>query len=309
MIIQTGNRTDIPAFYTQWFNNRLREGFVLARNPFNPVSVTRYRLDPSVVDLIVFCTKNPGPALDRINELDAFRQLWYVTITPYGKDIEPNVPNKHQIIEYFQKLSLHNGARRMIWRYDPVFINEKYTIEYHIRAFETIASKLEGYCDRVVFSFIDLYEKTKRNFPEVREVSFEDQITLTKAFALSASRHHMTLTSCLESKELALYGADSNGCMTKEIIEEAIGEQLNIPKGSNAREGCNCLLGNDIGAYNTCAHFCRYCYANYDREIVIRNMKHHDPDSPLLIGTIEKDDIIRDAKQISNINHQLRLEL
>ncbi|MBE6110816.1 MAG: DUF1848 domain-containing protein [Erysipelotrichaceae bacterium] len=309
MIINTGSRTDIPAFYSAWLINRVHAGFLMARNPYYPKLVSRYVLDPRSVDALVFCTKNPQPILKDIHELDAFRQFWYVTITPYGKDIEPGVPDKHRVIESFITLSKHIGHKRMVWRYDPVFVNQKYDIAYHIRAFETIASLLEGYTERAVFSFIDLYEKTKRNFPEVREVSYDDQVTLTKAFVQSCEKHHMILTGCLESKELARYGADMNGCMTKQIIEQAIGEELSVPKGTPARDGCNCLLGNDIGAYNTCAHFCKYCYANYDREIVIRNMKKHDPESPLLIGHIEADDTVKDVNQKSWINAQLKLDL
>lgn len=309
MILNTGSRTDIPAFYSRWFYNRIHAGFLLARNPYYPKQVLRYRLDPEVIDAIVFCTKNPEPMLADIHELDAFRQFWFVTLTPYGKDIEPSVPDKHAVIRSFQQLASALGKKHTGWRYDPVFITPKYDMAYHIRAFETIASALEGYTGRAVVSFIDLYEKTKRNFPEVREVSYEDQITLIKAFHESCERHRMVLSTCLENERLSQYGADTSGCMTKEVLEKAIGESLNVPKGTMTREGCRCLLGNDIGAYNTCAHFCKYCYANYDRESVIRNMKDHDPDSPLLIGHLKEDDLLKDAKQISFLDPQLKLEL
>ena len=99
MIINTGQRTDIPAFYSRWFLNRLQEGFVLVRNPYDPTHVTRYRLDPSVVDLLIFCTKNPAPMLPHMDELSSYRQFWFVTITPYGKDIEKNVPDRSQVME------------------------------------------------------------------------------------------------------------------------------------------------------------------------------------------------------------------
>ena len=104
MIIQTGMRTDIPAFYAKWFTNRLKAGYVLARNPYNPASVTRYRLDPEVVDLIGFCTKNPAPMLPRLELLKPYGQHWSVTITPYGRDIEPHVPPKEQVMESLKRL-------------------------------------------------------------------------------------------------------------------------------------------------------------------------------------------------------------
>ena len=130
MILNTGSRTDIPAFYSEWFRNRLREGFGMARNPFAPEQVTRWRIDPAVVDLIVFCTKNPGPMLPHMEELSQFLQFWYVTITPYGKEIEPGVPDKKQILQSFRTLSDLVGKRCVGWRYDPIFLSERYTIPF-----------------------------------------------------------------------------------------------------------------------------------------------------------------------------------
>lgn len=309
MILNTGSRTDIPAFYSTWFMNRIREGFVMARNPYYPRQVYRFSLDPETIDILSFCTKNPAPMLEHLNELKAFRQLWYVTLTPYGKDIEPNVPDKHEVIRSVVRLSEETGADHVIWRYDPVFLSAKYTKEYHKRAFRTIASELCGRVRRVVVSYIDLYEKTKKNFPEVAEVSWEDQLELTRYFAETAAANGMKVYMCLEDKRLSACGADTGGCMSEELLEEALGIELSLPRISNAREGCTCLLGNDIGAYNTCAHFCRYCYANYDRETVRRSMREHDPASPLLIGHLNSDDIIREVRQVSWLDPQIRLQL
>ena len=260
MIIQTGNRTDIPAFYTQWFNNRLREGFVLARNPFNPVSVTRYRLDPSVVDLIVFCTKNPGPMLRHgdWDLLNKYHQYWFVTITPYGKDIEPNVPEKAAVMESFRSLSRIVGADCMCWRYDPILIDNTWTAERHIREFSTMCQKLEGSTHTCVISFIDLYEKVRRNYPKAKTVPFETQMSLTESFVKTAAGHGMTIKPCGEDKRLAITGADCSGCMTQETFESAIGQNINLPPNPNNRKECSCYITNDIGQYNTCGHLCRY---------------------------------------------------
>ena len=178
MILQTGMRTDIPAFYSRWFLKRLREGFVLVRNPYDPQSVTRYRLDPSVVDLMGFCSKNPAPMLPHLDALRDYGQYWFVTITPYGRDIEPRVPDKEQVMESFQRLSDAVGPDSMGWRYDPILINEQYPVERHIRDFEHMAKTLSGYTESCVISFLDLYEKVKRNFPEARELRREERITL-----------------------------------------------------------------------------------------------------------------------------------
>ena len=135
MILNTGSRTDIPAYYSEWFYNRIREGYVLVRNPYYPSQVTRYTLDPAVIDMMVFCTKNPSPMFDSFSLLEPFDTFWFVTITPYGKEIEPHVPDKEQVMDSFLRLSELVGAGRMSWRYDPIFISEKYSADYHIKQF------------------------------------------------------------------------------------------------------------------------------------------------------------------------------
>ena len=217
MIINTGQRTDIPAFYSEWFSNRLKEGFVCVRNPYNPEQVSRYRLDPNVVDVIGFCTKNPSPMFRYMDLLRDYGQYWFVTITPYGRDIEPNVPDKHKLIEDFIKLSQMVGKNSMGWRYDPVFITDRYTEEYHIHAFEQIASALHGCTETVVISFIDLFPKVRRNFPEAREVSKDQRLRLGKEMIKIASLHGMTVKPCAEGDELSEYGAlgSSLGSLTE----------------------------------------------------------------------------------------------
>ena len=309
MIIQTGNRTDIPAFYSEWFANRLTEGFVLLRYPFNLLSVTRYRLDPSVVDLIVFCSKNPQPMLLEMDLLKPYRQYWFVTITPYGKEIEPNVPEKAEVIRSFRLLSGLVGADCMCWRYDPILIDKKWTMERHIEAFADMCEKLEGSTNTCVISFIDLYEKVKRNFPEVHTVPFETQMALTEVFVRIAARHNMIIRPCAEDRRLAAAGADCSGCMTQKTFEIAIGQNINLPPNPNNRKECSCYITGDIGQYNTCGHLCRYCYANADAGVVRQNMQMHDPRSPMLIGWPRADDQIHEARQVSWIDPQMRLEL
>ena len=305
MIINTGQRTDIPAFYSGWFVNRLKAGFVLVRNPYNPQSVTRYRLTPDVVDLIGFCTKNPAPMLPHLDLLSPFGQYWYVTITPYGKDIEPRVPDKRQVLDSFRRLSDRVGAHRVGWRYDPILVSGEWPVERHLKAFAYMAETLSGYTRTAVISFIDLYEKTKRNFPKARSVSPEDRRSLGKGMAEIAGQYGMTLRPCAEGNELSEFGADCSGCMTVAMYEQALGRRLKAPRQPGARKECACWLGGDIGAYNTCGHLCRYCYANYDPETVLANRKLHDPESPLLIGHLRPGDTVREAKQESWIDPQM----
>lgn len=309
MIIQTGMRTDIPAFYSKWLLNRIEEGFVLVRNPYNPIQVTKYRLTPDVVDLIAFCTKNPAPMLPHMDALKAYGQYWFITITPYGKDIEPNVPDKEKVMEDFKKLSGIVGVDSMGWRYDPIFIDEKHSVKWHISEFEKMAENLSGYTKSCVISFIDIYKKVERNFPSAGEVSEADRIGIGKAFIRIGAKYGMTIRPCAEGDELAAYGADCSGCMTVNTFETALHAYLDVPKRkTNQRNGqCACLLGVDIGAYDTCGHLCKYCYANTNAAFVKENMRKHDPLSPFLLGESMPEDVIHEAQQRSWIDRQLRL--
>ena len=309
MIINTGQRTDIPAFYSDWFANRLKEGYVCVRNPYNPKQVSRYKLNPEVVDVIGFCTKNPAPMFKYMDLLKGYGQFWYVTLTSYGRDIEPNVPDKHKLIEDFKTLSQMVGINRVGWRYDPIFISDRYTEEYHINAFTQIAEALDGYTRKVVISFIDLYPKVRKNFPEVKEVTKEQRLRMGKKIIEIAVAHGMTVKPCAEGDELAQFGADCGGCMTIADYEKAIGQRLNAPKKKGARAECACYLSGDIGAYNTCKHLCRYCYANAEPEVVVAQSSFHDPTSPFLIGNYQPDDEINDVPQKSWIDGQMVLPL
>lgn len=311
MIINTGMRTDIPAFYAKWLINRIKEGFVLVRNPYYPSQVTRYSLSPEVVDLIAFCTKNPGPMLPHMDVLKPFGQYWFVTITPYGKDIEPNVPDKQKVMEDFRKLSDIIGVDCIGWRYDPILVDAEHTVDWHISEFGQMAETLAGYTKTCVISFIDIYKKVARNFPEARVVDQKDRLTIGKAFIEIAREYDITIKPCAEGNDLAAYGADCSGCMTVKTFETALHAGLDVPKrGKNQRNGdCACLLGTDIGAYDTCGHLCKYCYANTRPELVKANMKKHDPKSPFLIGGSEQGDVIHEAEQKSWMDYQMRLEI
>ncbi|SCY09749.1 DUF1848 domain-containing protein [Butyrivibrio sp. INlla14] len=246
MIIQTGSRTDIPAFYADWFANRLKEGFVYVRNPYNMTYITKYLLNPSVVDIICFCSKNPKPMLKYLDLLKPYGLYWYVTITGYGRDIEPNVPDIPDVVETFKRLSEFAGVDSMGWRYDPIFLDGKYTKDYHLEKFEEIASALDGYTQTAVISFIDIYQKVKKNFPEAKPLEKADRMYLGEKMALIAKDHGMTLRPCAEGNELEVFGADCSGCMTQAMYEKAVHNSMNFPKVKKARASCSCYLANDI---------------------------------------------------------------
>ena len=150
----------------------------------------------------------------------------------------------------------------------------------------------------MIISFLDMYEKVKRNAPDLRVPSKDEMIYLAKEFVFIGKEYGISIYSCSEGDFLSCYGVNVGGCRSKELVEKYLGYGLNVSNVKPIRD-CSCLLGNDIGAYNSCLHFCRYCYANYDRESVIRNVKCHDDDSPLLIGNVKDSDIITLAKQVS----------
>lgn len=299
MILSVSRRTDIPNYYSEWFFNRIREGFLYVRNPMNPHQVSKIGISPEAVDCIVFWTKNPEPMLDRLEELDKYKYYFQFTLTGYGKDIEPNVPHKKEkMLEVFQRLSQQIGRKRVIWRYDPILFTKKYTPEYHISAFRQIASALNGYTEKCVISFVDLYAKNRKNMEMLGayELDRSELTGFAKEIAETAKVNGIAAASCAESLDLSAYGIEHNCCIDQKLIEEITGYEIRIKKDKNQRMECGCAESADVGTYNTCRNGCIYCYANYSRESVIRHCREYDPDSPLLCGRIGKEDKITERK-------------
>jgi DNA repair photolyase len=242
--------------------------------------------------------------LDRLSD---YRQFWFTTINPYDRDIEVNVPNYKRVIDTFKELSEALGRDCVSWRYDPIFITEKYSLDFHIDKFEEMASELYQYTSDCTISFIDLYQKVLRNFPEANEVTIEEQLIIGENFSRIAKQYDFNMKTCVEGTLLDRFGFDSSGCMTKEVLEKAIGFNLKVPKGKYIIRDCNCLFGRDIGAYNTCMHGCKYCYANANMKLVKKNQKLHNPDSPLLIGEVNDGDVVKEVNEPSFIDDQTRL--
>lgn len=295
MIISASRRTDIPAYYSEWFMNRIREGFVYVRNPMNIHQVSHVALTPEVVDGIVFWTKNPIPMLPRLDELKEYMYYFQFTINAYGKDIEANVPNKNDmIIPAFRELSKRIGPERVIWRYDPILLTPKYTIDYHVKYFEEIAKRLSGFTRRCVISFLDLYRNTRTNMKgiDLRPLEDEEMKELALRFADIAGKYHLTVESCAERINLEQFGIAHGHCIDCGLFERLLGQKLDLGKDPNQREECGCMASIDIGMYNTCKNGCVYCYANHNSNAAARNYDRHDPCSPLISGVIGDDDRI-----------------
>lgn len=295
MILNVSGRTDIVAFYSKWFYNRYKEGFVDVRNPFFPKNVSRIYFED--VDLILFCTKNPIPILSYIREIDK-PIVFHITLTPYKKDIEPNVPPKGKVIEAIKELSRIIGIDNIYVRYDPILINDKYTIEYHIKAFENMCKLLNGYVKNIIVSFVDDYKNVRKNmeYLKLKEFTNDDYKEIGINFSESARKYGMTVQTCFEENNLVEYGFIKRDCLSATLAYKMTGK-TNFKKWSARKEKkCNCVEMVDIGYYNCCNHLCKYCYANYDENSILSNVKKHNDNSSLLIGELEKDDLIKVRK-------------
>lgn len=295
MILNVSGRTDVVAFYSEWFMNRLKDGFIDVRNPFNPKLVSRINMDD--VDLIFFCTKNPIPILDKIKDINK-KIYFHVTLTPYKKDIEPNVPDKKLIIESIKKLSKLIGKENVVVRYDPVFLNDKYTLSYHVKAFDRLCTILDGYVEKILISFIDEYKNVKKNISTIRYRNFteEDYKIIGTSFSKSAQKNGIVVHTCFEDRDLVEYGFVKDECMSRTLAYKLTGNIYKDEWKARKERKCHCVKMVDIGVYNSCKHFCKYCYANFDENKVNDNFNKHNPNSSLLIGNLENDDIIKERK-------------
>ncbi len=291
MILNISGRTDIVAFYTPWLLKRYEEGYVDTRNPFNEKLVSRIYFED--VDLLLFCTKNPIPILEHLQK---FKQpiLFHVTLTPYKKDIEPNVPDKKEIINAIKKLSSIVGKENLWVRYDPIFLSEKYSLLYHKKAFAKMCSLLNGYVSQIIISFLDDYKNVRKNKSvlKFREFTEEDYKEIGVSFSKIAKEYNMTVQTCFEEKNLVEYGFLKKDCIPRELAYSLTGKEYKSWKARKEKK-CQCVQLVDIGEYNSCRHFCKYCYANYDEKRVEQNFQNHDVNSTLSVGELAKDDIIK----------------
>lgn len=302
MMVTVSRRTDIPCYFSDWFYNRVHEGYAYARNPMNAHQVSRIALTPDVVDCFVFWSKNPGPMIGRLDELAGFNYYFQFTLTGYGRDIEPGVPHKREVmIPTFQRLAEKIGPERVVWRYDPIAFSSKYTTEYHLRAFASIAEALAGYTERCVISFVDTYRKNQARMHEsgLAEPAGPDLVLFARELADMAHAHGMTIGTCAEKIDLASVGIEHNACVSRELIQHIAHAKMKVGKHMGQRNECGCVQSIDIGTYNTCRLMCKYCYANFNPESIERNVARYDPAAPLLCDELHEDDVVTDRKMRS----------
>lgn len=310
MIISASRRTDIPCYYSDWFLNRIKEGFVYVRNPMNLRQISKINLNPQVVDCIVFWTKNPEPMLAMLDELRDYSYYFQFTLTGYGKDIERNLPDKKkELIPTFQRLSEKIGNKHVIWRYDPIIFTDKYTPEYHLKAFRQIAEALRGYTEKCVISFVDMYTGIRKSMESIHAYEIDNQQLMEFASQLAgiAKNNGMEIGSCAESIDLENCGISHNCCIDPHLIEEIIGCRIAAGKDKNQRAECGCAESIDIGTYNTCKNSCLYCYANHSEAGVLKNYAGYDPVSPLLCGSVRDGDRVTERAVKSLKAEQLSL--
>lgn len=310
MIINTGSRTDTVQYYSDWLLKRFEEGFVYSRNPRFPQIVTRFELDPKVLDCVVFCSKNYEPVLDRLTKItDKFNTYFHYTITAYGKDVEPNVPSIDAGIETLIKLSKIVGKQRIAWRYDPVLLTEKYTKQVHYETFDYMAERLSPYIDRCIFSFVDMYKKLKTNMPEIILLSDVDKNEIAKNIGAIAKKHNLIIQTCATGENYEQYGVLQSGCMTSEILGKANNITFKKVRHYGNRQGCRCMENRNIGDYDTCPNGCKYCYANQNHRIAQENYKKHNPNDLMILGNLKPTDEIRQSCQKSFLETNVQQKL
>lgn len=308
MIVSVSRRTDVPCWYSDWFFRRLREGYALVRNPMNPRQISRVPLTPDAVDGFVFWTKNPAPMLPRLDELCGWPYYFQFTLTPYGHDIEAGLPDKFEsLLPAFLRLSEVAGPERVLWRYDPILFDGRWTVDAHLERFDRMARLLRGATDSCTISFLDSYRGISRNLRGLRSPAGGEQHQLAAGLAKIAQENGMRLQTCAEAIDLSEYGVGHARCIDAERMSRIARRPLAAPKDKSQRPECGCAVSVDIGAYDTCRNGCRYCYANHRPDVLAANLRSHDPASPLLAGQVGEGDVIRERAMKSHAVAQTSL--
>lgn len=290
-VISASRRTDVPAFYAEWFVNRVRAGFCHWSNPFSG-QIYRTSLTPEDVTAFVFWTRNPRPLMRHLPELDArgYRYYFHVTVTGYGRPLETHNPDPDAVLAAIRSLALHVGPQYVVWRYDPIVISSRTPLAYHRQRFAELAAQLEGSVERCTYSFLDYYGKTRRNLATItaqhgyqfREPTVLERQDLLEDLTAIAERHGITLVSCCEDDHTHIPRVYRGSCVDLDLLSRLTGQPALALKPHPTREHCGCVHSVDIGSYDTCLFGCTYCYATNNRRIAQRQHDAHDPYDTIL---------------------------
>ena len=290
MIISASRRTDIPACYSDWFMNRIREGHVCVRNPFQTSQVTCVELDPQKVDCIVFWTKDPGPMMKYLPELSerGFQYCFQFTVTPYDDRLEPGVRPKAEIEETLIELSKRIGRERVLWRYDPIIFSDQMTVDWHKKQFLRLCEKFAPYVSRVTISFLDLYPRLLEK--NLRAATRDEMVRMADAIGRTAFYYGLEAVTCSEAMDFSKLGIGRGSCIDPKVISKIVRLPLKIPKDPSQRAHCQCYQSIDIGAYNTCQAECIYCYATSRVGRLEAMRQGHDRNGELLLGALKENE-------------------
>jgi hypothetical protein len=264
VIISASRRTDIPAFYADWFFDGLKQGSVQVANPYNPRQVRTIDLSAPAVDGIVFWSKNPWPMLDRLAWLRDYAYYFQMTLNAYGEAVEPGVPGQREAVEAVRRLAGLIGAERVVWRYDPIVLSDRFTSAYHLEHFGELAGQLSGLASQCTISFVDAYRCNTRPMARagLRPPDAAEMRTLATGLAMIAREYRLPLQTCAEAVDYSDLGITHASCVAAGRIRRLSGRPLQTKPDKNQRPACGCSASVDIGSYNTCGFGCVYCYAN-----------------------------------------------
>lgn len=296
MIISASRRTDIPAFYAQWFINRIRAGYCTVPNPYNRKQFTHVSLQQEDVDVIVFWTRNPQPLIPYLKELDrsGYRYYFLFTVLNYPRLIDTRAPSLSTSLKNFRKLSDIVGPERVIWRYDPVVISNITGIEFHAETYRNISKTLRNHTRRSIISFLDIYPKLNNRFKVLKDNGVEIADSRKKydqylrecmnSLVHSANENGIEIVSCAENPDLTKNKIFPGKCIDDDYIEKIFGIDVTHRKDPFQRKACGCVVSKDIGVYNTCLSGCQYCYATNSFKQAETLYRTHNPDLTSMVN-------------------------
>ena len=287
-VISVSRRTDIPAFYTKWFINRIRAGFACYRNPFGRETY-EVSLKPENVIAFVFWSRNYAPLLPYLPELNqrGYGSYFHFTITDYGQPLERFAPPTQEIISVFKSLAEHYSPKHVLWRFDPIILSNKTPGVYIVEKFATLAEQLRDFTTRCYISFVDFYRKTEKNLELLTDFRFYDptldeKLMLTEHLVTIGKKYGIGLYACCEEDILQVPGIQQAHCVDPLLIHELFPQKFRKLQKTPTRKGCGCYTSRDIGAYDTCIHGCLYCDANSSYEKALAKFSTHEPENPCL---------------------------